>query len=328
MPSDNTCWVVSDGRAGNERQALALAHGLGFDTRVMRMKLREPWQGLAPRLTLGVRHAIVAEGGVRFEPPWPEVAIGAGRRAALVTRMLRRWSKGDAYTIQILDPRIDPRAFDIVVAPLHDNLAGANVVQTIGALNPVDADWLADGRRRFAALAALPEPRTTVLIGASNRAQRLDEPYFDGLVERLRRRHASDGGSFLVSASRRTPANIVARLRDAFRVLPGVFHAPGDTGENPYPGLLGWAQRFVVTPDSVNMISECCATERPVYTFAPRPIGGKLASFHARLRASGALRDLDDPRPAPPRTPLAETSAVAEIVRERWATERRHLVDS
>src|SRR5574337_579208 len=84
MPSDNTCWVVSDGRAGNERQALALAHGLGFDTRVMRMKLREPWQGLAPRLTLGVRHAIVAEGGVRFEPPWPEVAIGAGRRAALV----------------------------------------------------------------------------------------------------------------------------------------------------------------------------------------------------------------------------------------------------
>jgi mitochondrial fission protein ELM1 len=341
IPTDPNCWAISDGAAGNERQALALMRALGLAPRVLRIDLRQPWDAFAPRLTIGAGIAIRDHEGAPLAPPWPDIAIGCGRRAALATRMLRGWSGGRTFTVQILDPRIQAAAFDVVIAPQHDDVTGANVLHSIGALNAVDRDWLAAGRTRFAGFAALPTPRTAVLIGGSNRAQRLDDAYFDALLERLAARHAADGGSFLVSVSRRTPAATVSTLRAALTTFPGVFWSgseedrplsrpascasePGGllpssgVGENPYAGFLAWADRIVVTPDSVNMLSEAAATGKPVYTFAPRPIAGKLAAFHSELIASGHLRRLDDntSRPQPP--PLAETAAIAELVRERW----------
>jgi mitochondrial fission protein ELM1 len=231
--------------------------------------------------------------------------------------MLRGWSGGRTFTVQILDPRIDAAAFDVVIAPQHDRVRGSNVLNSIGALNTVDRDWLASGRKRFAEFAMLPAPRTAVLIGGSNRAQRLDTAYFDALLDRLAARHATDGGSFLVSVSRRTPGAIAATLRAAFAKFPGVFWG-GNDSENPYAGFLAWADRIIVTPDSVNMLSEACATGKPVYTFAPRPISGKLAAFHAELLGSGHLRRLDDSAHRAPPTPLAETAEIAELVRARW----------
>ena len=317
-----SCWAISDGAAGNERQATALADALGVATRVLRIRVREPWSSLAPRLALGAHFAIRDGEGNPLNPPWPDIAIGCGRRAALATRVLRTWSSGRCFTVQILDPRIDTSAFDVVIAPHHDAVRADNAIRSIGALNPVDARWLADARTHFPALGQFASPRTAVLIGASNRAQRLDAAYFDALIERLGARHAVDGGSYLVSVSRRTPGDVVAHVRRAFATFPGTFWAGPDDGENPYAGLLAWADRIVVTPDSVNMISEACATGKPVYTFAPRAIAGKLAEFHRELQASGHLRLLDDTsqRAQPP--PLAETAAIAELVLARWRQHR------
>ncbi|MEO5558339.1 MAG: mitochondrial fission ELM1 family protein, partial [Dokdonella sp.] len=289
-PSSKTvCWAITDGAAGNERQALALARALGLAARVVRVRLSEPWNVFAPHLTAGAHAAIRDELGNPLVAPWPDIAIGCGRRAALVTRLLRRWSDARCFTVQILDPRIDSSAFDVVVAPQHDRVSGRNVMHSIGALNSVDCEWLGVARAHFARYAALPAPRSAVLIGGSNRAQRLDNAYFDALFDRLGARHAADGGSFLVSVSRRTPAATTARLRAAFARFPGVFWSGNEDGENPYAGFLAWADRILVTPDSVNMLSEASATGKPLYTFAPRPIVGKLAAFHAELRASGHL---------------------------------------
>ncbi|MBX3701397.1 MAG: mitochondrial fission ELM1 family protein [Dokdonella sp.] len=316
-----TCWAISDGAAGNERQALALAQALGLTPRVIRLRLHQPWAALAPRLLAGAAWALRDADDAALAPPWPALAIGCGRRAALATRALRRWSAGRCWCVQILDPRIDSAAFDLVIAPAHDRLAGGNVIASIGALNPVDADWLAAGRNRFAALGTLPGPRTAVLVGGSTRAQRLDQTYFDALLERLQAQHASHGGSFMFSVSRRTPTAVAHWLRQRRATLPGMFWSGPADGDNPYAGLLGWADRIVVTPDSVNMISEACATGRPVHTFAPRPLGGKLAAFHAALRASGHLRELGDPAPPVLPPPLAETREIGAIVRERWLRE-------
>ena len=311
------CWAVTDGAAGNQRQALALARALGLAPRPVEVRLREPWNLLAPRLAAGARWAIRDAADSPLAPPWPGIAIGCGRRAALATRVLRDWSGGRCRTVQILDPRIDPRAFDLVIAPQHDRISGDNVIGSIGALNPVDASWLAAGCAAFAFLARLPQPRVAVLVGGSARAHRLDARYLTAVLERLAARHSSEGGSFLVSMSRRTPAGIVARLRAAFGAFPGCFWAGPADGVNPYAGFLGWADRLFVTPDSVNMISEACATGKPVYTFVRHPLHGKLAAFHAELRASGHLRGLDDSEHAPLPPALAETAAIAELVRAR-----------
>ncbi len=311
------CWVISDGAAGNERQALALARALDLEPRVLRIGIRAPWDWFAPRLLHGARGALREHDGKPIAPPWPRLAIGCGRRAALLTRGLRAWSDRRCFCVQILDPRIASRHFDVVVAPRHDHVAGSNVIETIGSLNPVDEAWLADARRRFTALAALPGPRTTVLIGASHPAQALDAPYFDGLMHKLAAGFARDGGSFLVSTSRRTPRALVERLRKEFARWPGVFWADERDGENPYPGMLAWAARIVVTPDSVNMLSEACASGTPVHSFLARPLRGKLAELHTALARGGHVLDFDPASPPAPPVALRETAAVAAQIRAR-----------
>ncbi|MGH8117356.1 MAG: ELM1/GtrOC1 family putative glycosyltransferase, partial [Rhodanobacteraceae bacterium] len=164
-----SAWVISDGAAGNERQALALAAALGVPARVLTLPLRPPWSWLAPRRLPGGRLALAPRDRAGFEPPWPDIALGCGRGAALLTRMLRVLSGGACYTVQILDPRIDPRHWDAVVAPSHDRVRGPNVLTTLGALNPIDDAWLASGREAFPDFGALPRPRVAVLIGGPRR---------------------------------------------------------------------------------------------------------------------------------------------------------------
>lgn len=319
--SNPSCWVISDGAAGNHRQAMALAVALELAPRVISLRLRQPWDWLAPRLQVAARQAMEDRNGLPIAAPWPDFAIGCGRRAALLTRCLRGWSGGRCFTVQILDPHIAPTRFDAVVVPRHDRLHGANVIETLGSLNTIDDAWLEQGRIRFASFGELPTPRTTVLIGASNASVTLDDAWFEALIDFVTRQHAQTGGSFLVSTSRRTPRQRIGHLRKQFSGWPGVFWAGLEDGENPYAGMLAWADRIFVSADSVNMVSEACATGKPVHTFAVVPVRGKLAAFHEALRGSGHLIPLQASERRS-HQPLRELAAVAERVTATWRSRK------
>ncbi|OOG49445.1 mitochondrial fission ELM1 family protein [Rhodanobacter sp. C01] len=318
------CWVITDTAAGNQRQALALAEQLRMPFRHLVLEPRAPWSWLAPRLTTGGRLALSASQRPLFAPPWPQVAIGCGRAAALFTRLLRPLSDGQCHTVQILDPRIDPAHWGTVIAPRHDRVAGPNVLQPLGSLNSVDDAWLADGRESCPQFAELPQPRVGVLLGGSRKGIALDADYAQQLTARLLERQQREGGSLLVLASRRTSAALIETFRHALNGLPGLVWAGRDDGRNPYPGVLGWADRLVVTPDSVNMLSEACAVGCPVQTFITSALTAKIERFHRALREAGLLQDLDAPSPAEHRPPLRETAAIAIELRERIRHRQDH----
>ncbi|MET0937533.1 MAG: mitochondrial fission ELM1 family protein [Luteibacter sp.] len=315
LPHD-ACWVITDGAAGNRRQALALAEALTPAIREIVVELRAPWSWFAPRSLPGARMALGRNHDALL-PPWPALVIGCGRSAAWATRHIREWSAGRTLAVQLLDPRIDPVHWDLVIAPKHDPLRGENVLNPLGSLHPIDDAWLADGRDAFAQLAALPSPRLGVLIGGARRGTPFDDVAADAFIDAVLARHRAEGGSVLVAASRRTPVAQRARIREAFAGLPGIVWADTTDGANPYPGILGWADRLVVTPDSVNMLCEACATGKPVHTVVSRPLPDKLQRFHDELRAARLLHDIEARTP-PTQPPLRETAAVAAEV-------RRHL---
>ena len=307
------CWVITDTAAGNQRQALALAERLGLPVRHLILEPRAPWSWFSPRFTLGGPLALPAAQRALFAPPWPAVAIGCGRAAALFTRQLRDLSQGDCCTVQILDPRIDPAHWDIVIAPQHDELNGPNVLTPLGSLNPIDDEWLADGRESCATLADLPQPRVGVLLGGPRKGIALNADYGRQLATQLLERQRHEGGSLLVLASRRTPPELVDVFRDMLKGVPGLIWGGPNDGANPYPGVLGWADRLVVTPDSVNMLSEACAVGCPVQTFSLAPLPGKIEHFQRALRECGLLQDFHD-TVLTPRSPLRETATVAEKI--------------
>jgi len=316
------CWVITDRAAGNQRQALALAGRLGLRVHHLIWEPRAPWSWFAPCLLPGYKRALAPGQRQRLTPPWPRVVIGCGRASSLFTRMLRKLSRRRSFVVQILDPRIDPRYWDMVIAPRHDGVDGSNVITTLGSLNPIDATWLDDGRDASPVLGDLPQPRVGVLLGGPRKHWPLDAAYARTLAEQLLARQRAEGGSVMVVASRRTPDEAVRILREALRGVPGLVWGGSQDGNNPYPGVLGWADRLVVTPDSVNMLSEACAVGCPVHTLVTSPLPAKIARFHRVLREAGLLHDLDA-IVTTRQTPLRELPAVAKEVLTRMHAHER-----
>lgn len=307
--------AVSDGAAGNVRQAVALASRLATVETVSSCTLtpRAPWRWIAPRRGPGAERAFGGDFAALLAAP-PAVTVGCGRQAALATRLLR--DRG-ARAVQILDPRIDPTHWDLVIAPEHDRLRGANVIPVLGSLHPVDDDWLAQGRRDFADFAALPAPRTVVLLGGTSPHARFDRMSFEVLAAKLEAALARDGGSVLLTTSRRTDPELIAALAHRYDETPGLVWRGERDGRNPYAGLLAWADRIVCSPDSVNMISEACATRVPVFVFDPDRVRGRPRAFIDALRGRGRIRAMDARLDAFAAEPLRETARVAALVRDR-----------
>lgn len=312
--------AISDGRAGNARQAEALALALaeGGSVSTLTLAPRAPWRWFAPRHWPGGIGAFGPD-FARLLDAAPGIAIGCGRQAALATRLLyeRGWR-----AVQILDPRLDPHHWDAVIVPEHDRLRGDNVLTLLGGLHPVDDAWLAQARADFAAFGELPGPRTAVLLGGTSAHARFDRMAFEVMAAKLEAVLARDGGSVLLTTSRRTDPELVAALAHRYDDTAGVVWRGTGGGPNPYPGLLAWADRIVCSPDSVNMVSEACATRVPVFVFDPGRVRGRPRAFLDSLLARGRIRAMDATLAAFEAEPLRECARVAEALRVRLGLDR------
>jgi len=308
--------VVTDGHAGNVRQARALADALKLPAQDIVLAPRAPWRWLAPHRPRGAERAFgdAFASRLRQADLSRTLAIGCGRQAALATRLLREHG---AQAVQILDPRIRTSHWDAVVAPQHDRLRGANVVELLGSLNPVQDGWLGASRAAFAALGKLPGPRTTLLVGGPTANMRLSMWRLDRWLRDVRKVVEREGGSVLATTSRRTPPPMVARVKKRLQGLPGIVWTGSVDGRNPYAALLGWADRIVCTADSVNMLSEAAATHAPVFVAGDRQLRGRPRRFVDALRERGRIRPFDGTLAAFDAEPMRETQRVAMVLRER-----------
>jgi len=315
-PDTPRIFAISDGRPGNARQAEALASALlpGW-VEALHLVPGAPWRWASPRGLPGCGRAFGAKFVQLLQQP-PRWVVGCGRQAALATRLLR---DAGSQVVQILDPRISHRYWDVLIIPEHDGVGGQNIIPVQGSLNPVNDAWLAAARIEFALLEPLPGPRLTVLIGGDSRHGKLADETEKTILEMLPRWHQDTGGSVLVTTSRRTPFGLTAAVVEQMRTLPGLCWTGPDDGVNPYPGLLAFADRIVCTADSVNLLSEACATLAPVCVLGIETASGGPGRFVRSLLASGRVQTaLTSPlKASPAKTPLRETARVAAIVRER-----------
>ena len=280
-------WVLHDGKAGMASQALGLAEATGFPYIEKCLGTRFPWAWLPPQLWFLPFRAI-GDTGANLRPPWPDLVIACGRNVAMPALAIRRSSGGHTVAAQIQNPKIGRSEFDLMVVPEHDRLRGPRVMVTRGAIHRVTQARLAAERDRFPALAEMPRPILSVLIGGNNRAYRLTLRRVGEIAGALASILRIGGGSVLVTPSRRTAAAELDLLR---KRLEGLSTAIWDgSGENPYFAYLALADAVLVTADSVSMISEAAATGKPVYILELEGSNPKFARFHEAMRAAGITR--------------------------------------
>ncbi|MBS0200875.1 MAG: mitochondrial fission ELM1 family protein [Proteobacteria bacterium] len=306
-----TVLAVSDGRAGNVRQARALTDALTGDAAPhLRIDASAPWRWLSPRRLPGATRGLGDDFLAALRNP-PTIVIGCGRQAALATRLLR---DAGARAVQVLDPRIDPRYWDCVIVPEHDRLRGTNVLTMLGSLNPVDDRWLADVRAH--------QPRTwrdggltSLLIGGPTSAVPMTVDALVAHVRMLVDETTADGSHLAICTSARTPRAWLPELRAAIADTSATLWTGEHDGPNPYPTLLAHAERIVCTPDSVNMLSEACATSA-IVEWLPFVAHGRIAAFLSSLQDRERARPLGSATIVKPE-PLRETARIAAEVRRR-----------
>jgi|SRR5215831_2136084 len=311
-------WALHDGKAGMASQTLGLAEATGFSFIEKQLDIRFPWACLPPRLWLLPLAATRAKEAT-LSPPWPDLVIGCGRNAAMPTLAIRRASGGRTVAAQIQDPGVGHSEFDLLVVPEHDQLRGRRVVVTRSAVHRVTRARLAAERSRFPALAALPRPILSVLIGGTNKAYRLTLRRLGEIADAVAGVLRTQGGAALVTPSRRTGAAGIELLRCRLANLAAVVW--DGSGENPYFAYLALADAFMVTADSVSMVSEAAATGKPVHILDLDGGNAKFARFHAAMRSAGVTRPfagrIESWRYPIPDDTLRAGAALRELVLER-----------
>ena len=299
-----------------EVQSVALARRLGLRPGVRAITplpaLRlAPWLGRVPGMPPASRgHAL------RF--PYPQVAIGCGRRNAGAVIALKRLSRGRTFVIQIQDPRTARRQFDVLVVPDHDPAAGPNVLTTRGSLNDIGRDTLAAAAGRFADMVErLPRPLVAVNVGGDTRGHSVASGEAAAVADALRSLARDHRCGLLVTTSRRTGPHLRGAMAAVAREGRGILWSGPDDGPNPYLGFLGLADHVVVTSDSVNMVCEACATGKPVHVIPLGPLPRRRRRFLDTMVAEGYIRWFDGRLGVWTYPPLRETERVAGEVRAR-----------
>jgi uncharacterized protein len=261
-------WVIAAYRAGEQSQLLALAEALGWPFELKTVRHR--WQGALFNLFRGSGlQGIDRAQSAPLEAPWPDIVIAAGMRNEPVCRWIRRASGGKTRIVHIGRPWAEPRNFDLVVTtPQYRIAQNAKVLQNTLTLHRVTSARLAVARSEHEQrLAVLPQPRIAVIVGGPSGPYAFGARAGARLARQASAMAARLGGSLMVTTSSRTPESALRALQAHMTVPHEFYRWRADDAANPYFAYLAMADCLIVSFDSISMLSEACATGKPVYMF-------------------------------------------------------------
>ncbi|KAL9264139.1 Mitochondrial fission protein ELM1-like protein [Drosera capensis] len=279
-----------------------------------------------------------------FEKEGPLLVVASGRDTISTASTIRRLASDYVFVVQIQHPRRQLDRFDMVITPHHDYYPltpeaqeqvprflrpwitpreppGRNVVLTVGALHQVDAASLRSAATSWQdEFSHLPKPLLVVNVGGPTRHCRYGADLAKQLTAYLHN-VLLNCGTVRISFSRRTPEKVYSIIVKEFAGHPKVYIWDGEE-LNPHIGHLAWGDAFVVTADSVSMLSEVCSTGKPVYVIGAERCTWKFLDFHNRLKERGLVRPLTaavDVTQSWSYPPLTDTAEAANRIRQALA---------
>ena len=292
-------WVLKGLRAGDTAQAMELALQVGG--RVEGKQLSFNGLHMMPNWLTGARasHLTPAARSL-LRPPWPDLVVATGKRTAPVSLWIKQRSGAHARIVQLGRPRMALGHFDLVVTtPQYGMPPCTNVMQVpLPFAKPKavsDIDLLP-----FQTLwAQLPRPWIVGVLGGHKFPQRLTSVEMAGFGLALDQMAKQRGGSVILLDSPRSPVGAIDITAKA--ITTPCWRYQRGSGSNPYQPALKLGDAFVVTADSVSMVTEMLLTGKPTTVFrlpvsALVPRWSAQSGIGAMLARAGVLhppRDVD-----------------------------------
>lgn len=301
-----TVWIITEGLTGTENQCLGIAEAMGVTPIVKRITLRQPWKALSPYLGFECKWTF----NEPLVAPWPDILIASGRKSIAASRYIKKQSKGKTFTVQVQDPRVNPKQFDMLVVPQHDPTRGDNVAVTVATPNRITPEQIGEAHAAFyPTFSHLSYPCIAVLIGGSTKRHDFTLDEATSLAQTL-----SPFKNLMITTSRRTGEENTALLKSVLAKNGNYFW--DGVSPNPYMGMLAYADFILVTADSTSMISEAATTGRRVYVLPMKGLTKRQNQLIENLKNYGAVREFTGVFEDWTYPPLNDSAKIAALIRQ------------
>jgi len=277
-------WVILSDKRGDNGQVETIVSALPWPVEYRTVYMLPQWVLGKPSYGPSVDH-LDMERSDALQAPWPDMIITVGRRPSMAALWVRKQSGNRTRIVLVGKPSGHMLDFALVVASAENQMPPLhNFLPTTLPLMRLDPDAVnREAQQWRERLDPLPKPLIAILVGGATNPFIMNRKVADDLVATAHWIVDELGGTPYITTSRRTTSEVVEVLR---RDLPrqAIFYEWSAQGEeNPYRALLGKADGFIVTADSVSMMVEVIYLHKPLAIF-PLP-GGVLGELD-QLRRS------------------------------------------
>ncbi len=320
----NEILILADKRPGTAAQAIGLAEEIGISYKII--NLDYGFLSFLPNIFLSsslLRLTNDSKKKILELEHLSSLVISAGRRSAPIALNLKKQSKNQTKIIQIMNPNLDFKKFDFVILPKHDEVSEEkfpNLITTIGALSRVDEKRLESESEKFPELKKITKIKIALLVGGSSNKTKFTAESAKKLAKISSDLAKKMNATLLILNSRRTDEELNKALKSSLSGDFQFFDWEEVREKNPYFAILSAADFFVITGDSVSMISECCSTGKSVYIFDEAEISSaKHRLFHQELVGQNYARKLCGNFVLENFLPkkLCETKRVAKLIKSK-----------
>ncbi len=298
MKIKDEIWILADNRPGTFSQSIGLAEELGVEYKIITLSYsifsylpNFFFSNSLLRISADLRNKITAIGYL------PKLIISAGRRSAPIALNLKLQSQNQSKIIQIMNPNLDFSKFDFVILPKHDEVDEAkfpNLITTIGALTRIEEKRLSEEEEKFPELKKITKTKIALLVGGNGKKTEFSKSDGVNLAKIASQVTKNMDATLLILTSRRTSLDLKKSLAENLDCDFQLFDWDIINSANPYLAIVGVADYFIVTGDSVSMISECASTGKPLYIFDQKNISSlKHHKFHQNLFAENYAKKLE-----------------------------------
>lgn len=265
-------WILLDNRIGSRHQAEGIAAYLDKNLFNISFKTLDYTRlaGLPNFIRGKTLLGLTAESKKNISEPFPDIVLSSTRRTAPVARYIKKKSPQTKLVQLIHIGRTGLKDFSLIFTPEHDkNKATApNIRYTVGCPHFITPQKLAEAQQKWQQkFSALPRPVTAVIIGGSIKRHPFSLENAQNLALAIKELKQKEGGSLLITTSRRTGAEAESLIMSVLKDIPHSAYLWGSKEENPYLGYLACADNLIVTGDSVSMCCEATATSKKLRLF-------------------------------------------------------------
>ena len=267
-----TIWILLDNRVGSRHQAEGIANYLNKEEfNIVNKELSyNIFAGLPNFIRSNTLLGLTSLSKEGLKAPFPDIVLSSSRRTAPVARWIKKKSPRTKIFQLMHIGRFGIKDFTTIYAPEHDNykFTAPNIKYTLGSPHFITKEKLNEAKSLWQnKFNNLPKPITALIIGGAIKKHPFSMENAKELTQKVRLLKEKEGGSLLITTSRRTGLEAQNLIMSELKKFPHFAYLWGDTSPNPYLGFLACADDLIVTGDSVSMCCEATATGKPLRIF-------------------------------------------------------------